>query len=68
MGTLSEQDKIELLVDAGSVERQQEFEKMNRRAATLSPVEWLDFLNQAAKLSHKTNHVSARITGNKFLL
>ena len=68
MATLSEQDRMELLADAVSVERRQEFKKMNKRAAILTPVEWLDFLNQAAELSRNTRPVHVPIVGNNFLL
>ena len=68
MARLSERDKIELLADANSVDRQQEFMKMRRRAAPLTPVEWLDFLNQAAKFNRETKCVAVRISGDQFLL
>ena len=66
--TLSRQDREELLADANSAKRQQEFARMNTRAATITPVEWIEFLNQAFQLSKLEKTKKVLIRGNNFQL
>ena len=68
MTHLTDQDKAELLEDARSSAAQREFASMNVRSKRLTPVEWLDFLTMASRLSVEDAANRSLIRGENFLL
>ena len=51
MAQLTEEDKADLLEEASSEKRRDEFAVLNMRSKVLSPLDWVDFLTQVSKLS-----------------
>jgi len=68
MEHLTEEEKAELLEDAGSVELRQDFAAMSMRSKRLSPLEWLDFLTQMSNLTGQTRRKVKIMKGDNFLL
>lgn len=68
MTHLTDKDKAELLEDARAATLQAEFAGMNTRLKKLTPLEWLVFLTDAAKLSLENTRNRPRIQGDNFLL
>jgi hypothetical protein len=69
MTWLTEDDKAELLEDANSAQRQQEFSLMKTASRRLTPVEWLVFLTQFSSFTQHNKALSkALIQGNNFKL
>ena len=68
MPSLSKQDKIDLLADLHSAERRKDFEEMSMRTSSLTPAEWIDFLDQTTKLFKNIGDKKTIIRGNNFLL
>ncbi len=70
MSKLSEQEKRELLEDAASSERRNDFRRLRDRSLStmLEPSEYLDFLNWAQQFSTPEALPRKPISGTRFLL
>ena len=70
MAKLSEQEKRELLDDAHSSERRKEFNSLRKPSefVSLSPEEYIEFLNQAQQFMKEDAINRPPITGNTFLI
>ncbi len=70
MAKLSEQEKREFLEDARSPERRKEFDSLRKRneSASLTPQEYIEFLNQAQQFMKEDATKRPPITGGTFLL
>lgn len=70
MASLSEDEKRELLVDARSVERRQEFAALRERARSsrLTPDEFLEFLNWSQHFIREEPKERSPIKGDVFIL
>ena len=70
MAKLSDQEKRELLEDAHSSERREEFAALRKRAeeTRLSPEDYIQFLNEAQPFMHEKATPRPPIQGSVFLL
>lgn len=68
MARLTETEKQELLHDAGSSSRREDFARLEQLLVTLPPHEYLAFLTSASQLTTEKKSDRPPIAGNRFLL
>ena len=68
MTRLSEKERSELLEDAASRLRQNDFRRLQQRLVQLPPGDYLDFLSQTSTLSTEKASDRPLMTGDYFLL